>query len=223
MEAMGKFIKAAISEDPGFVHNQSTYFRKYIKCFDYLLGEASRRGHGATIVVIPDKQIAECKEHFAPEISFDGDLKIEYLLIEMLKAEHGSKLEHSDDHFRRHINLEIYNKECADRLSLLAQFSAIDGALVLSSRLEIISFGATLTAPEWKGNVLVGPDGFGGGGGAFDTLKLGTRHSSAIDFVGKCSGCICFVLSEDGPIRGLAKESDQTVLCWPDCRYSMFV
>ncbi len=107
-----------------------------------------------------------------------------------------------------------------DRLSALAQLACIDGALILSSTLEVISFGATLMATKWTGEVKVGQDGLGGGGEIFNNLRLGTRHNSAIDYIGACPGTIGFVVSEDGPIRGLVRGAGQTVLCWPDCRVS---
>lgn len=117
----------------------------------------------------------------------------------------------------------MYKRVCREKLDVLAQLSCVDGALVLSGSLEVVSFGATLKSPKWEGDVLVGPDGFGGGGRPFDASKLGTRHNSAINSVGASPGAICFVLSQGGPIRGLAKRDAGTVLCWPDCSTSMFV
>jgi hypothetical protein len=78
-------------------------------------------------------------------------------------------------------------------------------------------------ASKWGKRILVGPDGFGGGGKEFDASTLGNRHNSTIDFVGACPGCIGFVVSQDGPIRGFARKDNDTILCWRDCRVSMFV
>jgi hypothetical protein len=71
--------------------------------------------------------------------------------------------------------------------------------------------------------LITGPDGFGGGGEPFDLSKHGTRHNSAVDFVAAFPGSVVFVISQDGPIRAFAVKDATTILCWPDCRASMFI
>ncbi|MGB7291958.1 MAG: hypothetical protein WBD99_07290 [Thermodesulfobacteriota bacterium] len=107
-------------------------------------------------------------------------------------------------------------------LDAIAQLACIDGALIISTQFNVVAFGSKLSAPKWSGSVLIGPDGFGGGGGIFDVSKLGTRHNSAINFVGSCTDSIIFVISQDGPIRGFAYQDSNTIFCWPDCSVSMF-
>ena len=209
--AMGNYVGVVISEDKGY-GGDGFYLNRYFRVLEYLLAQASARGHGGTIIISPCSKVRDHREHFAANYSFDGDLQLEYLLNEMVKTER----EHS-------AFSPMYKRVCREKLDILAQLSCVDGALVLSSSLEVVSFGATLKAPKWEGDVLVGPDGFGGGGQLFDASKLGTRHNSAINFIGASPGAICFVLSQDGPVRGLAKRDAGTVLCWPDCSTSMFV
>jgi hypothetical protein len=111
----------------------------------------------------------------------------------------------------------------SERIQLIAQYASIDGALILCDLLDMVSFGTKLSADTWSGAVLVGPDGFNRGGGHFRYDQLGTRHKSAIDFVGENENVIAFVISQDGPIRGFAKRDHETILCWPDCTVSMFI
>jgi hypothetical protein len=99
----------------------------------------------------------------------------------------------------------------------------VDGALVITEKFEVLSFGATLRAPRWKGQVVVGPYGFIDGGEEFEHRMLGTRHHSVMNFIGECAESIGFVISQDGPIRGFIKKDAETLLCWPDCRVSMFI
>lgn len=55
-----------------------------------------------------------------------------------------------------------------------------------------------------------------------DFSRLGTRHNSALNFVGSIEGAVAFVASSDGPIRALVKSTEEKVWYWPDCRVSMF-
>ena len=114
-------------------------------------------------------------------------------------------------------------KILSERLQIIAQYASIDGALILSDLLDTVSFGTKLSADRWSEEVLIGPDGFNSGGEHFKYDHLGTRHKSAIDFVGENENSIVFVISQDGPIRGLVKRDHETILCWPDCTVSMFV
>jgi len=212
-KAMGSHIIDAIKNDDGFKEHQSLYWHVYRDTLVRLLAEVSARGHGGTIVIIPDEKIQQYKSCFSSGYSFRESLDLESLLNRLLVF---SKC--------KDILLKVaLKKRYSERVNVLAQFACIDGALIVSSRLEVISFGARLGAPEWGGRIFVGPDGFGGGGEKFDASKLGTRHKSTIDFVGACPGCIGFVVSQDGPIRGFARKDNETILCWPDCRVSMFV
>ncbi len=213
-KAMGSCIIDAIKNHDGFKEHQNLYWHVYRDTLDHLLAEVSARGHGGTIVIIPDEKIKQYEDCFTPGYSFRESLDLESLINRLVVS---SKC--NDILF----NVAL-NKRYSERLNVLAQFACIDGALIVSSRLEVISFGARLRAPRpWGGKIFVGPDGFGSGGEEFDASKLGSRHNSTIDFVGACPGCIGFVVSQDGPIRGFARKDDEVILCWPDCRVSMFV
>ena len=106
---------------------------------------------------------------------------------------------------------------------ILAKLSCVDGALILNNNFKPLSFGARLRSNQWNGKVVLGPNRSFPGGAVFPTANLGTRHNSAIEFIGESDRAIAFVVSQDGPIRGFVKKDKDTILCWPDCRYSMFV
>lgn len=209
--AMGNYILATIREHLGFKKHDNPYWYVYRDTLDVLLEEATSRGHGGTIVVIPEQNIEEARKYFSPRYSFAENISLEPIILDKLFGDHLSEI----------VKLSIL-KSYLERIRFLAQLSCIDGSLILSDRLRILSFGSILHAPAWRGTVTTGPDGFGGGGSIFEAAKLGTKHNSAINFVGACPGSFAFVISQDGPIRGLIKKNDETVLCWPDCTVSMF-
>ena len=211
--AMGSHIIDAIKGNNGFIEHGNLYWHIYRDSLIYILSEISARGHGGTIIIIPENAVSEYQERYSERYAVAASLQIEKLIGEMFKFERIDQII---------FKLNIH-QQYTERLDALAQLACVDGALILTSQFELLSFGATLNAQEWKGQVKVGPDGFGGGGDDFDASKLGTRHNSAINFIGACHGTIGFVISQDGPIRGFVRLEDQTVSCWPDCRVSMSV
>jgi hypothetical protein len=209
-DAMGNYLIAAIKKNRGWDEGNQ-YWHMYIRALELVLAQASSGGHGGTLILIPEKKV-ESSRHFQPTYSFPGDLGISFLMDEALASMKNPSYRY-----------EAAKRSLAWRLEALSQLAAIDGALIITPEWEVLAFGAKLTAPKWTKNVVVGPDAFGGGGSIFESTKLGMRHNSAIDFVGACPAAIAFVLSEDGPIRGFVRSDDETILCWPDCRISMFV
>jgi len=212
-KAMGNYTIETIKDNEGFKRFQNHYWQVHTDTLNYLLSEVSVRGHGGIIVILPNSKVEEYKKLVLAKYSFEEKLNSEALLIRVLDS---SKSE--DISF-----IMAMNRRFSERLDLLAQLACIDGALIISSNLNLISFGSTLIARKWDRNILIGPDGFGGGGENWDASKWGTKHNSAINFVGACPGSIAFVISQDGPVRGFVKKDEETVLCWPDCLVSMFV
>ena len=211
--AMGEFMISSIMNSQGYQRYENLYWHIYRDALQYLLLEAGARGHGGTIIVIPENKVAECRMSFQARYSLQGALRIEKLIEQILSLPKSYEMS---------IYLS-YNRAIVNRLNFLAQLACVDGALLLSGRLELIAFGTTLTAKKWPGNVVVGPDGFGTGGQGFDLSRLGTRHNSAANFIGEFPYCYGFVLSQDGPIRGFIRKDENTLYCWPDCTVSMFV
>lgn len=211
--AMGNYIIECIKQNEGYKKYTNEYWHIFVDSIDYLLSEASIRGHGSTIIILPKGIEKESTGRFTNKYSFNQNLQIENIILDLLNLSNNR-----DFSFRL-----LIKRLLSERLSFLAQLSCIDGALILDSRLNPISFGATLNSTKWDGKVVIGPDGFNSGGKELDTLKFGTRHNSAINFVAELEGTIGFVISQDGPIRGVVKKDQNTVLYWPDCRVSMFI
>ena len=211
-EAMGDYIRDLVSDNPGFERFGTEYWLHFREALELVLAQVSVRGHGGTIIIVADSALDECNELYEKGYSLSKSLRLDELLCSTLELSRDQTL----------LRLEL-NKKVTDRLAALAQLACVDGALMLTTRLEIICFGARLKANGWDLGLTIGPDGFGGGGGPFHREAYGTRHKSAIDFIGQCPDAIGFVISHDGPIRGIARDDDSTVLVWPDCRESLFV
>lgn len=210
-QGLGCYLENNIQGMNGFALLKYAFLRLYVDALEHLLTQASIRGHGSTIILLsgthklPDLPLV-------PKYCFAESLNVEELIYETAN---------NSKNFTGYLG---YKKKLAERLDFLAQLSAIDGALVILPNFDVVTFGSTLrSTTSWKGHVLTGPDGFGGGGQRLDLSKYGTRHNSAIDFVAAVPGTIAFVISQDGPIRGFVMKDKDTILCWPDCTASMFI
>jgi len=213
--AMGGFLFNKIKRDADSMAMDRAYWKVFIHSLDYLLSEISTRSHGGSVLIIPRQKIDAYRDFFTAKYTFRENLKIHELIMESI-AESG----HNGDPVMKRMS---FNRKLSERLRVLSQLAAVDGALLISGSFRILSFGVTLKAPRWKGRVYEGPDGYNGGETVFEHQMLGTRHNSMIDFIGKCPESIGFVISQDGPIRGLVRKNMKTMYCWPDCRVSMFI
>lgn len=152
--AMGNHIIDAIKGNNGFIEHGNLYWHIYRDSLVYILSEISARGHGGTIIIIPKNAVSKYQERYSERYAVAVSLQIEKMIGEMFK------LERIDQTI---FKLNIHQQHM-ERLDALAQLACVDGALILTSQFELLSFGATLNAQqEWKGQVKVGPDGFGGG------------------------------------------------------------
>lgn len=105
------------------------------------------------------------------------------------------------------------NNVHADRrryLQFVAQLSAIDGALIIDEKFEPLAVGAKLKAPPFTGYLCQG--------GKPESLvqatsdSVGTRHTSARNFVASSPGSMAFVISSDGPVTVLIGNQGQVAV-----------
>ncbi len=210
--SLGSHLIQSLEQTALWQKYNTFYWHYYCDALEVLLFEAASRGHGATIVILENTNANYHCDFIVERYRFTDSVSL------------NDRFENAMTHSRDIISGIAYRKRILEHLQVLAQLSTVDGALVLSTELDLISFGATLKAPKWDGKVILGPDGYGYTQGApFNAKRLGTRHNSAIDFVAACPGSIVFVISQDGPIRGFVRSEEDAVLCWPDCTESMFV
>jgi hypothetical protein len=98
----------------------------------------------------------------------------------------------------------------AAHLRAIARLSSVDGALILNAKLLPIRFGAKLRAPASRETVYLG-------GSVENPLEpelrgVGTRHSSALNFVSESKNSIAFTISSDGPVSAFGWVEDR--LSW---------
>jgi hypothetical protein len=216
--AMGKYFLAEIRRHPGYTEHGATYWHAYRDLMELLLSESFHRSHGATIVWVPSGSIEEAQDFVdarnrlesAPDIS---SLVGQLVGLQAIGMSSPAMLLES---------LQL-KRLIIDRVEFLAQLACVDGALVITDELRPLSFGSMLKADPWAGKVLTGPDGYEDRIAPVDLTRYGSRHFSGVAMAGACRDAAVFVVSQDGPVRGLKGVDDDTVYWWPDCLTSVFV
>ena len=92
----------------------------------------------------------------------------------------------------------------------IAQLSAIDGAVVLSSRLELLGFGAEIIVKSELSHVW-----FADSEKEVAIDNFGTRHRSAFRLVKTSPTYTVFVISQDGALK-IVKRVNDRVCVWDE-------
>lgn len=234
--AMGGYMHQIIKSHPGFANFQNSYWHYYVDSLTLLLKESQHRGHGGTIIWLPQEVISTAQNIIVSKYSIASESKPKSkYLMELLQWEDEhekisailQKSESIKSEYSNHLNATTIlmlrtKRKLIDYIEILAQLTCIDGALIMTDRLQPLSFGSTLNAPVWKGKVLTGPDVLYNQLSPVDLTKKGTRHNSALDFVGSCPKSIAFVISQDGLIAGMTRHNDEIIYLWSDCLNQMW-
>jgi len=189
--------------------------RTYLSCIEYIIEVLSQIKIGSTIIVVKDSD--DVRKNFDSSWGVSGSLEVDKLQERMIWYSGAKGPNSSAELFKLDVERALRN-----RLRNIVDLAKMDGALLLSPSFEVIGFGAKLKALKWKGIIEHGPLPYSEKQELLDFSRLGTRHNSALNFVGEVEGAVALVSSSDGPIRGITKNEQGRVVYWPDCRISMF-
>lgn len=189
---------------------EADFSMTYLLGIKYLLHLLSKRKQAATVILVPDKE--QSRKYYDTSWEINGSLELGMLLQH--KAESISANNLKDILCGLKISRSLTN-----RIKNIADLSKMDGAVLLHQDLEVLAFGAKLKAKHWDGKIVNGPIPFFGASQLINFDRLGTRHNSALNFVGEVDGSVAFISSSDGPIRVVCKDFDKSqILYWSDCR-----
>jgi len=194
--------------------NQSIKASTYMNSMEYLIEILSQRKMGATIIIVPEEIRDQSTKEFDTSWKITGTLEVDKL--------HKNLVNLSPSHQNNSLPKLSTSRTLRNRLRSIADLAKMDGALLITSKFEVVAFGAKLTSEKWKGAIDCGPIQMHFYKDYLDFSRLGTRHNSAVNFVSAVKGAIAFVASSDGPIRAITRSDDDKVIYWPDCRISMF-
>ena len=192
---------------------ENGYWFLYRDCLERIYASAAARGHGGTVLWIPDKQLEAVHEYFQTGRELADSPAGEDLIRIVLQEENTGE---SGELIAR------YKRRLGEYLDMIAQLCCVDGALIIDEHLRPLRFATHLAAPKWTREVFEGTHHDILPTQTIELTRFGTRHNSAIGFVGACPGTIGFVISEDGPVRAILRVGD-AIWLWPDCLNTVFL
>lgn len=223
---------------PGTGSRQESLIDAYIKMIDEIIFDIFLKRHGGILLLIPDREIPAAMndlklrnslkqtgiwDKFSAILSLGGSLFVNNMPIqERLRLFHSSLGENAAKQaaFSEFIEVIRQIREFAD---FVASLSQVDGAVVLSTRLNIIGYGAEIRVNDRKlpPTFLQTVDQRE----QIDPLIYGTRHRSTIRFCRKFPGTMGFIFSQDGGIKAVKGNKSQ-VTVFPEINrmlYDFFV
>jgi len=213
---------------------------RYYSTLSNVLARARERRHGAVFVIIPDElalndsRVSDrirAKYVIQPPSIWqtlvrEAVAESQYFELYLPKkprnkgATKKSRIRYPldlHDACQLHQTLE---KEIQDFESFAASLAGVDGAVLLTKRLQILGFGCEIVAASpTLDSIKIAESPDGKGGPERPIASFGTRHRSAFRFCSSYEDSVCLVVSQDGQVRGI-KRVGQDVVMWEDLNLS---
>lgn len=184
----------------------------------------SRRHGGAILFVDPEvgrklmaaNTFLQVKYRFLDEEPRHRFRSLVFRLIHRLQAMHNDEggitweqFLTTNDPLVHHLDEAIF-----ELAHLVSSLTAVDGAVLMNNRFEILGFGAEISGslPEVE-TVQLCEDAEGEVTHFIRTDGVGTRHRSAFRFCNRFPGSLAIIVSQDGNVR-FAAARDEKVYCW---------
>lgn len=213
---LGGIIRNAIQNHHAFKYENLPYWNYYVDLLIMLLEYSSKQGHGCIIIWITRNTYKRVKH----KINSRHIYKNYYDISEPFKNLcHGLAMEKKDPGWNGYV-LQI-KQQLKEHIEFCAELTSIDGALIIDDLFRPISFGSILNGDEWNGEIVSG-ELFGKSKQKIIIEQFGSKHNSTIDFIGEFYGMIGFIISEDGPVRGVTKVNPDMIHWWEDCLASLY-
>lgn len=203
--------------------------RFYNYFLERILFYVRRRQHGGTLIIIP-RQIAKDDTRLADRINIKYPCSYDHawgIMVQTL-ANHRK---YYDLHFplwdgKKKPNKELFreysllagerdelDEALGDAAQAIAALTAVDGAVIMTERFNVIGFGVELTAasPSLEEIVVVTRPRKR----HVSIDSYGTRHRAAFRFCSSFENSAAFIVSSDGGVKAV-KRVGRDVFLWPD-------
>lgn len=207
-------ILPVIQKQEGYKQLGMSYWHHYRNCLTELYKITSQLQKGGTIIWLPKAIIDEVENDLSDGWKFKESISAKNLLEDYVFHSHQKTLR-IDGMFG-----DVRQRLC-DHIEMLARMTSVDGALIIDEEFKPLYFGTHLASKALEGKVYRGPILSNEKKIEFK-ISGGTRHESAIKFIGSHPGAIALVASEDGPVRAIINCHDGVYL-WPDCTNTVFL
>ena len=217
-------------------HDNDYPKRFYDMCLSRILSGMRELGHGGTLIVVPD-ELSATDSRLTDRINIKHPCNYDYIWDLMIRHLEIHKKYYDlyfplwdsetqiDPKDYREVSILDSNRtdndeELADCIRFIASLSSVDGALIITTRLRVLGFGAEVTAqsPTLK-EIQLAIDTKATESKNISIEAYGTRHRSAFRFCSTYEDSIAFIVSSDGGVRA-TKRIKSKVFLWPEVQTS---
>lgn len=191
-----------------------------------VLSLVRRRAHGGMMICLPQESPdlqslarvlrIRCPFGSRPSTEHFSELMLRAMArLSLVGHRHGfesvswENYQNIDDHI-----LSEIDESFVEFAHLLADLMAVDGALILTKRLELVGFGGEVLGEKPITEVFRAMDLNGTVTHREMADGYGTRHRSAYRFVAEVPESLIIVISQDGAVRFVTSREDRVVY-WP--------
>jgi hypothetical protein len=187
----------------------------YVNVIIAIVNSIKLQGHGGALIVaspkskIIDDQMLRIKYHFSPPRQYLREAFIEFMNHRhkhsdrlMFLQQHDKSTENDQQINATFFSLLEAEKGLVESCIFAGKLSGADGALVLTSDLSLLGFGAEIRLEKISADVKVYKvkQPMDETHEELDSEQFGMRHRSAIKLCFQCDDIIVFVVSQDGGI-----------------------
>ncbi len=205
---------------------------EYIKFLERLIFHIRDKLHGGTLVVLSqDLSIVDLLKENKLSIKYRCEYDIVWSLIvkmanlefresEIFQSMVGTKTDMPNERYweSKSIEMDLRKTESYlyDAVLFLSSLASVDGALVISDKLNLLGFGCEFRVySEARDKISFSEDAFGRKIYDRPFESFGTRHRSAFRFCDEYTNSVAFVISQDGDVKAI-KKVDNDLIVWPD-------
>jgi hypothetical protein len=204
--------RSAVFANPNFIRDISGLFSwmdltarksEWVKLsLEEVVSRSASHGRGGTILMIADSEVQAAMRS-----------------IETLRPVHMAYLNNGQggiqQGYKDHVLIPPHDSDALTPerrryLQFCSNLTRVDGALLMNMDFKPLGFAAKLKADSYKGDLLLGGD--------LSKIEqagsqnVGTRHTSAINFVAKTPKTLAFVVSADGPTTALMHKEGRVAV-----------
>jgi hypothetical protein len=190
-------VKAATGqhEDDTVMLERNNRSSGYLFVLQEIIERMQQLQHGGCILIVPETTTYESISHMNVKYRCHDDTVWNYLC--------GRSILH--DQFQR----EDVESGLRDALDALVRLTAVDGAVLMTRKFELLGFGAVVQLPQAVNYRLFRcHDRHGAQATEIAVESFGTRHRSAFEFCYHSVPSVAIVASQDGDIKVVTRVGD---------------
>jgi hypothetical protein len=181
--------------------------------------------HGGTLIFLPDRYCAEAmadSDYLALKYKFSDEeprrrvLSVTVEIMNELARLHAASglVGWAEYEASRAPELAALDEALFEVAHLIAALADVDGAVVMTTRLELLGFGGEISSALSEVPTVGRALDVEGTSQVFEpTERVGTRHRSAYRLARHVRDAIIVVVSHDGGVR-FVRSRDDSVMCW---------